>query len=659
MVNISTVAIGSTNPYKIAAVEKAFEGKIVEHFVSIKTASGVNDQPVGLEETRHGALNRMNKAYQKNQLTSYAVGIENGLVTGRELAAFYDNEYSVDHWYDVTVVAMKIFKKGCQFSYVAYGAPLQLPNEEGRGILPPDHALSLEAKLSGYGKVIAPLIDEGKDLYEVYTEGKRSRLYTMFAGAERALSRLDSVQTSLPLDMFDTVITFGTFDHFHDLHQRLIHYSFKIGKALVVYVYNKKSKRKGKERIPLQDSVQDRIQNVARFSLECHPKAKVTVRRKEEAHLGQLRKAIDEHQKKGTVAVFGGDDQMCYEKMLDLCFETNTPVVTLPRGDELGLCSSDLREKLLYRPIADRYALDFTTISTDFWRTRIRSLADAKTFLHTTRYLSGKTAQIWKFYPNLSVDKRLVRPTIGKHPAVICLPGRQPCDLNRIRKIFLTNQQMLNLTLEIDYYLVCYREDGHSTKHFIDLLEKDPWGYFSDDAMTIVRDVLLPRIKSNLLDGVTFFTRSRGSVAALEVENAFLFCMKELGYGEDEIRSAGKRIKVISVGNIASLERDRLFSTVSFTGLNDRKALNYIPGFAGRFGQSTLDLKIQKISETHKAVFAVIPKEIKTYYPLGHLTVIQDEECHYTPLYISERVGGDNTLPLLIVEVFRNQVLKK
>ena len=75
-----TIAVGSTNPIKLAAVQailsKAFSDS---HFVTLETPSGVPEQPWGDEQTRLGAFNRARQA-QAETGSHYGVGLEGGLI---------------------------------------------------------------------------------------------------------------------------------------------------------------------------------------------------------------------------------------------------------------------------------------------------------------------------------------------------------------------------------------------------------------------------------------------------------------------------------------------------------------------------------------------------------------------------------------------------
>lgn len=80
-------ALGSTSPHKIAACKAAFEsldnwsgGDPELQLRPVAVASGVPPQPIGLEQTRRGALQRAEAALQEVPEARYAIGIESGIV---------------------------------------------------------------------------------------------------------------------------------------------------------------------------------------------------------------------------------------------------------------------------------------------------------------------------------------------------------------------------------------------------------------------------------------------------------------------------------------------------------------------------------------------------------------------------------------------------
>lgn len=77
-----SVTIASLNPAKINAVKSAFEmvfPDTVFQFNGIDVPSGVADQPMSDNETRHGARNRVHNAKQAEPGSDYYVGIEAGI----------------------------------------------------------------------------------------------------------------------------------------------------------------------------------------------------------------------------------------------------------------------------------------------------------------------------------------------------------------------------------------------------------------------------------------------------------------------------------------------------------------------------------------------------------------------------------------------------
>jgi inosine/xanthosine triphosphatase len=78
------VVIASRNPAKIRAVDEAFAlqfSKKAIEFISVNVESGVRDQPLSDEETRHGARNRAHNAYKLQPDSDFWVGLEGGIET--------------------------------------------------------------------------------------------------------------------------------------------------------------------------------------------------------------------------------------------------------------------------------------------------------------------------------------------------------------------------------------------------------------------------------------------------------------------------------------------------------------------------------------------------------------------------------------------------
>ncbi|NMH67467.1 DUF84 family protein [Bacillus sp. RO3] len=73
------VAIGTTNPAKVLAVQKAFEQHYENvEFQSLNTESSVSDQPFSDQETIEGALNRAKKVLRASG-HDVGIGLEGGV----------------------------------------------------------------------------------------------------------------------------------------------------------------------------------------------------------------------------------------------------------------------------------------------------------------------------------------------------------------------------------------------------------------------------------------------------------------------------------------------------------------------------------------------------------------------------------------------------
>ena len=122
------IIVGTKNKIKISAINSSVEKKHSQCTFapfSFDVASGVRSQPIGIEETKAGAKNRMSACIPSIfplEMT-YVVGVENGLVKGEELASIFPDDaefFSKDHWYDLAIVAVTVIKKGSSFTYVSY-----------------------------------------------------------------------------------------------------------------------------------------------------------------------------------------------------------------------------------------------------------------------------------------------------------------------------------------------------------------------------------------------------------------------------------------------------------------------------------------------------------------------------------------------------------
>lgn len=148
---------------------------------------------------------------------TFAICIENGLISGKELNEFFNlNIYNEFNWYDMGICSITVFKSDSKFKYTSYAKPLKIPSTE-KGLLSPSNNLNVNIiNLEKYTKVIIPLIKNGIDLYEFYSDGKLSRKSTLCDACIESLSKLNNINIyDFNTIYYDTLITFGTFDLVH------------------------------------------------------------------------------------------------------------------------------------------------------------------------------------------------------------------------------------------------------------------------------------------------------------------------------------------------------------------------------------------------------------------------------------------------------------
>lgn len=474
-----------------------------------------------------------------------------------------------------------------------------------------------------------------------------------------ALQRLNNVQVLTINDEKSinktkvTVVCFGTFDLFHNLHNRLIRIASQIGDSLVVYIYGKNIKHphNSDNEIKLTDSVQKRIENVTNCALQYFKPNKIQLKRMILKHLEQLNKLINKfHNKNQKIVLMGGVDQFQeYYKLLDLCYTQNVPIIAIDRG--IGLCSTDIRNQIYYQRAAHIYGLD---VEKSFWLRFNGKL-----------YMGDDKPKLWKYNPNLPIDILVENPISDSNRIVVCLPGRTKCDWNRARKILTTNKEMLQTNIvkiikDGEIFLANYTEDELSTTYHLNKLKESPFEYFSSDALWLTRMIIMPRLEQNDFWRITLWGRSRGSVIIREMENAFRYCCKQLNLPQEYVISCARQIAACTVSNLAPFEEHRLFTTVSITGTNDKKALEVIP-----------ELKnpnfIPKKTSTHYIHLVSLPREIWTDNH-GKIEHIEDDDRHYTPLYMSIRIPNpqeenmtlaiDNSLSDFVHKTFQNMVAR-
>ncbi|MGB8647359.1 MAG: inosine/xanthosine triphosphatase [Anaerolineae bacterium] len=74
------IAVGSTNPVKVGAVENVLRQVYPDaEFITLQVPSGISAQPIGDQETRQGALNRAQAARQVTG-ADWGAGLEGGVI---------------------------------------------------------------------------------------------------------------------------------------------------------------------------------------------------------------------------------------------------------------------------------------------------------------------------------------------------------------------------------------------------------------------------------------------------------------------------------------------------------------------------------------------------------------------------------------------------
>eukprot|EP00747_Dinoflagellata_sp_TGD_P070192 gnl/TRDRNA2_/TRDRNA2_156479_c0_seq3.p1 gnl/TRDRNA2_/TRDRNA2_156479_c0~~gnl/TRDRNA2_/TRDRNA2_156479_c0_seq3.p1 ORF type:complete len:184 (+),score=33.26 gnl/TRDRNA2_/TRDRNA2_156479_c0_seq3:71-622(+) len=137
-------AVGTLNPGKLQACEMCIsEWPDLRYKVSgVSAASGVSEQPMGLEETTLGAKNRAQNALQSLEGASVGIGLESGLVVvdGMHLdfcacAVFDGTRHYLglsSGWVLPPQVAKTFAEKGYNQAFEDFGIPA---DDRGEGVL--------------------------------------------------------------------------------------------------------------------------------------------------------------------------------------------------------------------------------------------------------------------------------------------------------------------------------------------------------------------------------------------------------------------------------------------------------------------------------------------------------------------------------------------
>lgn len=164
------IAVGSTNPTKLAPVKAVFE----THFKNVKiqgvgVPSGVSEQPMSVDEMYKGAFNRAKNALKQSKGATYGVGIEGGL------------HKQVFGWFEHSIVVI-LNKKG-QIGVGASGG-LVLPEIIMKSI---HGGKNLEEAIDAHFNTNK--IGEGIGMFGIFTKGVVTRSEGVRHGVAFALAR--------------------------------------------------------------------------------------------------------------------------------------------------------------------------------------------------------------------------------------------------------------------------------------------------------------------------------------------------------------------------------------------------------------------------------------------------------------------------------------
>jgi len=162
------IVLGSTSEHKLEAVREACEKLGIKAEVSgVKTSSGQNEQPFGLDETYNGALTRANSVREKNP-DSVCIGIESGVIT-------FGSSFI-----DLAVIVLYVQNR----RIVATSSGIEFPQAYVR-------IAEKRGNTTTVGSVIAETLGcDGTDPHSALTRGKVSRKDMLVQALMIALSQL-------------------------------------------------------------------------------------------------------------------------------------------------------------------------------------------------------------------------------------------------------------------------------------------------------------------------------------------------------------------------------------------------------------------------------------------------------------------------------------
>ncbi|KAJ8605133.1 hypothetical protein CTAYLR_000459 [Chrysophaeum taylorii] len=169
------VAVGSKNPSKVAAVRTAIRAYGGASVRAVAAASGVPEQPMGLEVTARGARNRAEGAFYAGPTRpSLAFGIESGLfgLGGGGL-------------YDVCVVSAFDGRRHA----LGLSCAFEIPPEVRRAVV--EDGLNLSDAANKAGIATDPNVGQRGGLVSILTRGRVTRAQYTIQAIQMALAQYD------------------------------------------------------------------------------------------------------------------------------------------------------------------------------------------------------------------------------------------------------------------------------------------------------------------------------------------------------------------------------------------------------------------------------------------------------------------------------------
>ncbi|AMD93344.1 inosine/xanthosine triphosphatase [Desulfomicrobium orale] len=168
------INVGSKNPVKLAAIRDVMEARFPgADFAPVAVDSGVPDQPVGLEQTLGGAMNRARAAFALS--CDLAVALESGLVPVPLTRTGYMN-----------LTACAIFNG--EEMFLGLGPAFELPDEVSRLVV--KEGMELDPAVRRAGLTEDPRIGYGQGIIGILSRGRVTRADYSRPAVSMALVRM-------------------------------------------------------------------------------------------------------------------------------------------------------------------------------------------------------------------------------------------------------------------------------------------------------------------------------------------------------------------------------------------------------------------------------------------------------------------------------------